>query len=183
MIGNGAILTYKGTWTAGGLFQTVNDLVSAVTSDLLASGLAVRNSNINQSLGALIGSAGWGGTFGVTLQIQVENGLGFASPDDVISIIRNAVYQETGAFPTADSIPYDQEPGQTITATGEPSGSPLGSPSSGCIAGTNTDLSGSWSLSCWFSNLTTQGLSTVGMLVLVTIVGLILLSKAERTVS
>lgn len=180
-VGNGAILTYTGTWTAGGIFQTVNDLVSSVTTDLLSQGVAVRNSNIDQSIGQIIGAAGWGGTFRVTLQLQVENGLGFNSPDDVISIVRGAVYQETGSYPTADSIPYDQEPGAATVMTGQPAGA-TGAAQTGCIAGSSNDLSGSWSLSCWFSNLTTQGFSTVGMLVLVAIVGLILLSKAEKTV-
>ena len=183
MVQNQAVVTYIGTWTAGGLFQTINDLVSAVTTDLLAQGLAVRNSNVDQSLGNLIGSAGWGGTFNITLTLQVENGLGFNSVDDIISIVRGAVYQETGSMPTADSVPYDQEPGQNTTSTGQP-GSPLAtSPSGGCIAGTHNDLSGTFSIGCWFSNLTTQGLSTVGMLVLVAIVGLILLSKTEKVVS
>jgi hypothetical protein len=180
-VNNGDVLTYIGTWTANGVFQTVNDLVSSVTTDILAQGLAVRNSSVDQSLGALIGAAGWGGQFKITLQVQVENGLGFASPDDVISIIRGAVYQETGSFPTGDSIPYGGQQGNT--PTGQPAGNPLAQSTGGCIAGTGNDLSGSWSLSCWFGNLTTTGLSTVGTLVLIAIVGLILLSKAERTVS
>lgn len=180
MVENGAILTYVGTWSAGGLFQTVNELVSAITTDLIARGIAVRNSSTDQSLGQLIGAAGWGGQFKVTLQLQVENGLGFGSVEDVISIVRGAVYQESGSFPTADSIPYDQEPGRATVSTGQP-GSPLNvSPAGGCIAGTSNDLTGSWSISCWFGNLTTSGLSTVGMMVLIAIVGLILLSKAER---
>lgn len=182
MLPNGTVVTYQGTWTAGGLFQTVNDLASAVYSDLVSQGLVVRNSSIDQSLGAIIGAAGWGGTFKVTLQLQVENGLGFGSPDDIISIIRGAVYQESGSFPSADSLPYKQLPGENTTPTGEPDTTPAGGGpgAKGCIAGTSNDLTGSWSVSCWFGNLTTSGLSTVGMLVLIAIVGLILLSKAER---
>lgn len=177
-IANGDNLTYIGTWTAGGIFQTVNDLVSAVYTDLAAQGVAVRNSNVDQSLGQIIGAAGWGGTFKVTLSLQVENGLGFNSVDDVISIIRGAVYQESGSFPSADSIPYNNN-----VPTGEPNTNiPSSGIGTGCIAGTGNDLTGSWSLSCWFGNLTTSGLSTVGMLVLIAIVGLILLSKAEHTV-
>lgn len=179
MIANGEILTYIGTWTAGGIFQTVNDLASAVYTDLGQQGLAVRNSSVDQSIGQIIGAAGWGGTFRVTLTLQVENGLGFNSIDDVISIVRGAVYQESGSFPSADSIPYSGQDGRTPTGEPGPGG---GDKNKGCIAGTNDDLSGSFSLSCWFSNLTTQGLSTVGMLVLIAVVGLILLSKAERTV-
>lgn len=185
MVQNGAILTYVGTWYAGGVFQTVNDLVSAISQDILIQGLAVRSSSVNQSFGQLIGSAGWGGGFSVTMQVQVENGLGYASTDDVISIIRGAVYQESGAYPTGDSIPYDQEPGQATTTTGQPTGTlSLSSPGQqGCIAGTSNDLTGNFSLGCWFSNLTTAGLSTVGVLVIIGIVGLILLSKGERALS
>lgn len=181
MIANGAILTYVGQWTTTGLFQTVNDLLSKIGADLAAQGLPIRSSNVNQSLGQIVGAAGWGGSFSVTLQVQVENGLGFNSADDIISIIRGVVYQETNQFPASDSIPYDQEPGGVQTATGQPaSASGPSQTQQGCIAGGSSDLTGSFSLGCWFSNLTTSGLSTVGMLVIVAIVGLILISKTER---
>jgi len=183
MIGNGTILSYVGTWVTGPYVQTVNGLVSSVSSDLASVGLAVKNSNVDQSLGNIFANLGVGGQIKVSLTLQVENGLGYGSVDDVISIIRGFVYQESGQMPLADSIPYQQDAGGAQVATGQPdTTTPLGSSSGGCIAGTSNDLSGSWSIGCWFGNLTTTGFSTVGVLVLIAIVGLILLSKAERTV-
>lgn len=182
MIANGAVLTYVGQWTTTGVFQTVNDLISKVSADLAALSLPIRSSTINQSFGQVLGSGGWGGAFSITLQVQVENGLGFNSADDVISIIRGVVYQETGQFPASDSIPYDQEPGGIQTATGQPGNIASGN-EQGCIAGSNNDLSGSFSFACWIKNLTTSGLSTVGMLVIIAIVGLVLLSKTERVLT
>lgn len=184
MVNNGDTLTYTGTWVTGAIAQTVNDLVSAVSSDLAAQGIAVRSSNVNQGLGNIFANLGVGGQFTITLTLQVENGLGFNSVEDVISIIRGAVYQESGQMPLADSIPYGGPAGSTPTGQPVPTTPAAGSPGgTGCIAGTSNDLTGSWSISCWFSNLTTQGLSTVGMLVLIAIVGLILLSKTEKVVA
>jgi hypothetical protein len=55
------------------------------------------------------------------LQVQVNNGMGFSDPNDVISIIRHEVFVATGSFPTADSIPTVQTPGAAgPVATGQP---------------------------------------------------------------
>lgn len=184
MVPNGAVLTYVGTWQAGGFgggfWQTTNQLISAVTQDLLAQGIAVRTSSTDQSIGNIISGMG-GGQFNITMQVQVENGLGFNSSDDIVSIIRGAVYQETGQFPLSDSMPYDCSTGSCL-ATGQPVPTPTGQ-SSGCIAGTSNDLTGNFSISCWFSNLTTKGFSSIGMIAILVVVGLILLAKTERVVS
>src|SRR5216683_1300104 len=94
VIPNGAILTYTGTWYAS-LFTSTSDLVANVAARLIEAGLLVRTQNINQNPWAVAGGiVGLGGnTFTVTLQIDVENGLGFNGPNDVIVVIRHAVYQ------------------------------------------------------------------------------------------
>jgi hypothetical protein len=183
MVPNGANLTYVGTWVTNSFTQTTNALLSAVSTDLVGVGIAVRNSDANQSLGNIILNVGVGGQFKVTLSLQVENGLGYGSVDDIISIIRGFVYQESGQYPLSDSIPYTQDDSGNTVPTGQPDTSRTPNKSEGCIAGSNNDLSGSFSVGCWFSNLTSSGLSTVGVLALIGIVGLILLSKAEHTVT
>lgn len=182
MVQNGDILTYAGQWSTGGIFQTVSDLLQTVVKDLNNSGLAVRHSQVNQSVGQVIGAAGWGGNFAVQIDLQVENGLGYAQPDDVRSIVDGYVVQEGGTV-TGSSIPYVQSAsGGGPVPTGQP-GADQTTKQAGCIAGTSNDLTGSFSVGCWFSGLTSSGLSTVGLLAIIMIVGLILLSKAERTLT
>jgi hypothetical protein len=159
------------------LFKTADGIVNAVSADLQGSSLIVRSFSSNPSFLANLPGVNVE-DFPVTLNLQVDNGLGFNSLDDVISIIRHWVYQETGNYPNSDSIPYQQIPDTGTglpgapVATGQP-GAPVGAGTpSGCIAGTGNDTSGSFSLSCWFSNLTTKGLTSVGFLGLLFALGI-----------
>jgi hypothetical protein len=115
--------------------------------------------------------------FSVTLELQIDNGLGFNSENDVVQIVRHWVYDVTGAFPETDSIPYKQLPDSGAIPTGQPVPKP--SVSSGCIAGTSNDTSGSFSFSCWFGNLTTKGLTSVGFIALLVLLGFGLLIFAR----
>jgi hypothetical protein len=162
----GATVKYVGTWRTGS-FQTADGVVAQVSTLLLSSGLSVRSQH---------SSAGWfanlpgfvKSSFDVTLQLEVDNGLGYGSQDDIISIVRSYVQQVTGFPPQSDSIPELTLPGDnTPTSTGEKS---QDSGQQGCIAGTSNDLSGNFSLQCWFSNLTTKGLGTVGILAILAVV-------------
>jgi hypothetical protein len=113
------------------------------------------------------------------LQMQVENGLGFDQPDDVISVIRHAVFEVTGSFPSADSLPFLQVPGSgSPQSTGQPK--PGGTAPAGCVSGTAYDTTGSFSLSCWWDNLTQKGLASVGLLTLVAVVGIGVFVFASR---
>ena len=175
MVQNGDSVTYFGNWITGGngVFQVANDLLVKVTADLNNAGLAVRDSHVNQGLSQFL----FTGNFSVQLELQVENGLGFAQPDDIRSVVDGAVVSEGGSVQSS-SIPYQQTVGGTPAPTGQPTPSPIPTTQrTGCIAGTSNDLNGSFSLGCWFSNLTSSGLSTVGMLAIVFIVGLILLTQ------
>jgi len=78
---NGAIVTYVGTWPPGTYLGFV-DYTSAVFADLTAAGLVILQNSGGPALALLTGTS-----FSITLEIQVENGLGFASGDDLIAII------------------------------------------------------------------------------------------------
>ncbi len=165
MIPDGSVVSYTGTWSRGGIgefFESADGLVNEVSTRLTSAGLPVRNRTIDASI--------FNQEFTVTLQLQVENGMGFSTPDDIISVIRHWVYIVTGRFPTADSLPYVQRPGGGKEPTGQPK--PGGTAPAGCISGSSLDTSGNWSFSCWWDNLTTKGLSTVGLLALAAAVGI-----------
>jgi hypothetical protein len=173
MIPNGSVVTYVGTW-AHSAFVSANSVVAEVNQALTAMGLSVRSWQVDAGVITTLG-----GPFGVTLQLQVENGLGFDKPDDVISIVRHAVYQVTGDFPSADSLPFVQVPGSgPPQPTGQPK--PGGTAPVGCVAGTAYDTAGSFSLSCWWENLTQKGLASVGLLALVAVVGIGIFVFASR---
>ena len=181
MIEQGAILTYSSTWYAN-LWTSVNSLVAQIQKDLAGVGLAIRGApQVNNPTLAVVGGiAGLGGnTFGVTFQVQVENGLGYNSQDDVASIVDGFVYQETGRIAVGTSIPYVQHPDGSTDQTGEPAPTQTTS-TSDCIAGTSNDLTGNFSIACWFSNLTSKGFAAVGVLAILAVVGLILLAKAQK---
>lgn len=168
MIPNGSNVTYTGTWSAPP-GEDNNSVVQGVVGSLQTSGL------ISRSAPKI--DAGWlsninplGGSFSVTLALQVQNGLGFGSVDDIISIIRHWVYDSTGEYPTADSISNYTNTSGSVVRTGQPDNTDK--PAIGCTSGSSSDTNGNFSISCWFKNLTNQGLSTVGLLAIVAIAGI-----------
>lgn len=169
MIAPDSIITYVGTWH-GTFTQSADKVVNAVSAKLVEIGLVTRTSSFDAGFWST-----FTGPFSVTLSLQVANGLGFTKTDDIVALIRHAVLGVTGEYPSSDSIPYVQVQGGDKVPTGQP-GTPAGNAPKGCLAGTGNDALGNFSVSCWFSNLTTKGLSTVGALVLVGLaaVGLIL---------
>jgi hypothetical protein len=166
---NGAIVTYVGTWPPGTYLGFV-DYTSAVFADLTAAGLVILQNSGGPALALLTGTS-----FSITLEIQVENGLGFASGDDLIAIIRNAVYQESGNFPISDSMPYIQAPGAASTATGQPGTSAPATPACG-----DPSLTFASNPAAWFSCLTSKGLSTLGLVAIGIAVGAVLLFTAQK---
>lgn len=176
---DGTLVTYQGNWRTS-TFKTADGIVNQVSADLNGAGLIVRSFNVNASwLANLSGVAKE--DFDVTLHIQVENGLGFGSTDDIVSIIRHWVLDKTGAYPNTDSVPYIMPPGSTTQmATGQPSAS---SGNAGCTAGTSNDTAGNFSFSCWFTNLTTKGLTSVGFLTLLAALGIGLFIYAKPGVA
>lgn len=163
MISNGTIITYSGTWPHG-LFSSADEVVRRVSANLVGDGLPFRTTpQVDASITTTLG-----GDFGVSVQIEIQNGLGFDTIDDIISIIRHEVYAITGKFPTSDSIPKVGN-----QSTGQPSDNTT-KKQTGCISGTNNALDGSFSIGCWFDNLTTKGFTTVGVLTLIAVAGLAL---------
>ncbi|SRR6266404_1767788 len=161
MIDDQSIVTYNGTWH-GTFSLSADQVVKRALTKLTGMGLVTRNSSFDAGFTSTLG-----GPFTVHLVLQVENGLGFSSQDDIIADIRHTVYDVTGDFPTADSIPQVQYPGdRSPVDTGEPGpGAPSGPVE--CIAGSSNDTTGRFSLSCWAKNLTSAGLSSVGIVVLI----------------
>lgn len=180
MYPNGTILTYNGQWATWGLTSSPDSLVNAVSVDLATAGLPVRSYKVNQSFGQSVSEIGLRIAFGVTLQLQVENGLGFNDDNAVIALIRDSVHSVLGSFPTADSLPYKQLPADSAPSpTGQPDVARDTTKPKGCISGTGKDTDNNFDFSCWFKNLTTQGLSTVGLLALVAVAGIGLLFWAS----
>lgn len=163
MVPSGSIVTYVGQWSTT-FSQSASDVIQAVVTGLNGAGLPVKQ----QSNTATFLQSGLEEPFSVTLQMQVD-GLGYNSPDDVISIVRHQVYLATGKFPFSDSLPYVQAPGATVKATGQPGQT---APQTGCVAGSSSDLTGAFSFSCWFKNLTTTGFASVGALALIVVLGI-----------
>jgi hypothetical protein len=172
MIPDGAILNYSGKWPPGNFFG-FSDYTGKVFADLTAAGLAVRSQTTDATTATLLGTA-----INVNLQLQVQNGIGFDSPDDVISIVRHFVYQEAGAFPTADTIPTVQaSPGQAPQSTGQPAPGgakptvhACGDPSWGFF-----DDPGQF-ITC----LTQKGLSTLGLVLIGLMIGIAFILFAEH---
>ena len=169
MIPSGSIVTYTGHWPHNELFgfSSADKTVSDVAAELIQKfQLYVKSQAISGGLLSSVTGTG----FDVTLQLQVNNGLGYSSPDDIISSIRSAVNDVLGDYPTSDSIPYVQVPGGSQQGTGQPGSSTPAT--SGCIAGSSNDTTGSFALSCWFKNLTTTGFASVGVLALLAVLGI-----------
>lgn len=166
MIPNGSTVTYTGKWPPGKLgFEGADSVISRVGTVLSKYGLVIRSQSSD---------AGWstyvlGSGIQVTLEIGIENGQGYAKPDDIINTVAHAVYETLGRLPSSGSIPYYKIPNGTETATGQPSSTPQGQ---GCVAGASTDLTGAFDFSCWWGNLTQKGLASVGFLAIIAILGI-----------
>lgn len=174
MIPDGANVTYTGQWATDGL-NTSQSVISDVSVCLQKAGLPVRSFTTDASYSTDF----LGGQYSVTLHLQVENGMGFGKPDDIISLVRHCFYLSTGFFPSSDSLPYAQQAvGGNELPTGQPA-PPKPPPGAGCISGTSSGLDGKFSISCWFSNLTTKGLTSVGFIALLVLLGFGLLIFAR----
>lgn len=120
---NGSLVTYRGVWTSmfntGAGYKQKGDpqsLVDAVAAALGADGqLTVMQKP--SGLTGLAETVGFTGPFNVTLVLQVTNGMGFGSVNDVISIIRHYVYQVSGVFPQSDTITQVVAPQEPTTST------------------------------------------------------------------
>lgn len=114
-IPNGSVLTYSGTWqtvfnTGAGISQPTDpqSIVNAVVDAINADGqltVIQAPTSLSSSFSAVIhGLIGNSGSFPVTLGVQVTNGQGFASVNDIISIIHHYVYTVLGGVVPLQSI-------------------------------------------------------------------------------
>jgi len=114
----GATVTYQGPWVTTNT-QNANGILAGVINNLASAGLKVLGTSLNAGLLAnvsLLHLAEPGQQFGVTLQLQVT-GSGFASANDVASIVDHQVYVASGVMPRGSSA--------TVTAGGTtPGGTP-----------------------------------------------------------
>lgn len=165
-------------------FVEASGVQGAISSALASMGLTVRSA---QNDSGILGITFWTNPITFTMQVEVDTGFDYGSENDVAALINHGVYEALGVMPSSFSIPRFTLPpgggagsGGTVN-TGQPgSSSNAGAAPSGCIAGSSNDLSGSFSLACWFSNLTSKGLSTVGLLAIAVVVGIAVFVFAPR---
>jgi hypothetical protein len=121
-----AIVQYEGVWTQVGTlvnYTAATDIANRVGQRLLSDGLSVKDLQVSGA--GIFG----GGPFNVSLKLQVTNGLGFASENDIILLVRHEVFTETNVFPSADTIPTVQNPNSSATDTGQGHVAPQDKPS------------------------------------------------------
>lgn len=108
---DGSLVTYVGQWMPS-LTTSAPSVLAQVSSLLGGHGLNVVNGSENSGLVQL-------SAYTATLQIQVNTGIGgFAQPNDVASIVNNAVYQVTGKMPVSASITALQKPNASAPGGG-----------------------------------------------------------------
>jgi len=116
-------------------FSSPDDVVNHVSSLLVQSGYGVRNVS-TQTAGVLDQILGIGSNFPFQATLDVQVPSDFGDPSDVLSIVENAFYQVTGAYPTAASAPSVTAPGGSAQSTGQPDLSSSG------VGGSGSGVSG-----------------------------------------
>jgi hypothetical protein len=117
----------------------------------------------------------------VELVLQVQNGLGFGNENDIITLIRHEVYNATGEYPTADTIPLIQVPGSGPARTDQPN-PPASLSEKETFCSGSRNQTGSWSLTCWLRNLTSEGMWMIGLLAVGALAALFLIFQSGRTI-
>jgi hypothetical protein len=131
MVSAGSIVRCQVTSTTT-FFSSPDDVVNHVSSLLVQSGYGVRNAS-TQTAGILDQILGVGSNFPFQATLDVQVPSDFGDPSDVLSIVMNAFFQVTGAYPTAGSAPSVTAPGGSAQSTGQPdlSNSGIGGSGSG----------------------------------------------------
>jgi hypothetical protein len=127
---DGSIVTYRGTWTSvfntGQGYKQMGDpqsLVDGVVAAINADGaLAVlqQPQGLSSGWGAVEGALGVQKPFAVTLTVQVTNGQGFGSVNDLISIINHYVYAVSGLMPQSGAVTNVRPPSDPGAGAGSP---------------------------------------------------------------
>ena len=104
---NGSTLLYRAQWLAPSGLTKPSDVLASVVAALNRDGLHVISSSSDASFW---GTQFAGHSFNVTIQLQVSNGVGFAKPNDVASIVDHEAYVANGAMPQGSSISVTNTP-------------------------------------------------------------------------
>lgn len=143
MVPDQAVVNYQGQWTAP-FGMGSEDLINQVTANLQKDGLLVRGESNTASAMQKMGTPLFSPEpFGVTLQLQVNNGLGYGDPNDIISIIRHEVYLVSGVMPNGDSIPSVKLPMSSASPAGDTVSTGQPEQAVSTAAASSSDL-GSW---------------------------------------
>ena len=122
MVSAGSIVTYQAKLSTPSFsWDTPASIEQQVAGTIQGSGLIVEDSTITDPsfTDILISSTGAALPFGMTLHIQTNSNWG--SPDDIRSVVDNAIYQVTGSLPQSSSVPLVQDPNASSpSTTGEP---------------------------------------------------------------
>lgn len=120
MVSSGSIITYQAKLSTPSFsWDTPASIEQQVASIIQGSGLIVEDSTITDPsfTDILISSTGAALPFGMTLHIQTNSNWG--APDDIRSVVDNAIYQVVGNLPESSTIPFVQDPNaKTATPTG-----------------------------------------------------------------
>lgn len=175
-IDQGSIVTYQGTWPIGTWFGFV-DYTSDVLNSLNAAGLAVQG----KTGGFNVTNAALGNPFQIGLTLQVQNGVGFESVNDILAVISSAVQQAEGNPPIAQSIPYVTQPGGSAQPTGQATSAASQGNSN---AGGHQCGDPTWSFfddpTQYLSCLSQKGLSTLGLVFIGLLIGVAFIIFADH---
>jgi hypothetical protein len=112
IVPNGSIVTYTGQWITD-ISSTPDGILAEVVAAVNKDGLHVVSSSQSGGLLGLV----FTGHFTATLQIQVNNGMGFGNPNDIAAIIDHEFYAATGEMPQGSSASVTALPGEAGSAS------------------------------------------------------------------
>jgi hypothetical protein len=152
-------------------YSSDNDVVAGVSSILAQSGYGVQSAS-TQSAGILDNILALGPTsWQATMSIYTPND--FGDPQDLVSIVENAFFQETGNYPTAGAWTQVNSPtgGATVNSSGPlPSSLSIGGSGSGATGAVVSGVSGAASTLASIGTYGVVGIAALA-LILVLIVG------------
>jgi hypothetical protein len=170
----GSLLTFSITSTTTAS-KTAAQVLAEVADELNGGGsLNVRSSKILTGLttGIVDMIAGLTPKIPFQAEITVQTSVGFASPDDPLSIVNHAFYDSVGELPSTYSVTGIQRPGEAApSSTGQPGASAGGAGGSEGPVSSIADA-----ISNFFSGLKTTTISIIIGLVAIVILVLLLVA-------
>jgi hypothetical protein len=190
-IPNGAVATYVGTWghstlgSLGGLILgTVNPTadIGAVGAELLNDGLTITSSDVAGGLGAA-----FGGSYTVTLTILNQSG-NELDDADLVAQVADAVHMAIGTYPASAGVTAvtTASAGGTGSSQTVPTAAGQAQKSAAAASTPKTFACGdpSWGFfdapAQWVQCLAGKGLSTLGLVFIGLLVGVVLIVAVPR---